>query len=107
MDMYRRIIAGRVKFPTHIEPAAQELIVGLLELNPTRRMGCGQHGAAEIKAHKWFAGFDWAAHIEKKIVAPLVPDEKELNSLSNFNQKVRKFEKTEYEDDGTSWDTDF
>ncbi len=31
----------------------------LLDPNPLFRAGAGREGAAEIKAHPWFAGFDW------------------------------------------------
>ena len=40
-------------------PEAFDLVRGLLHKDPASRLGCG--GAAQIKAHPWFIGFDWNA----------------------------------------------
>merc|ERR1712194_566511 len=84
MEMYRRIIAGKVKYPAHIEASAKELVNSLLQLQPTRRIGCGQAGPSEIKQHAWFKGFDWKALFNKELKAPLLPSKKDVDNLSNF-----------------------
>ena len=34
---------------------------GLLQKDPSVRIGCGPRGAAEIREHAFFAGVDWEA----------------------------------------------
>lgn len=41
--------------------------------NPAQRLGVLKGGAADIKAHPWFHGFDWDSFSQKKLKAPYVP----------------------------------
>ena len=38
---------------------AKNIIVNLLNRNPSKRLGAGQDGADEIKRHPFFADIDW------------------------------------------------
>lgn len=38
---------------------AKNLIVHLLNRNPSKRLGAGQDGADEIKRHPFFDSIDW------------------------------------------------
>jgi len=38
---------------------AKNLIVHLLNRNPSKRLGAGAGGAAEIKGHPFFANIEW------------------------------------------------
>ena len=38
---------------------AKNLIVHLLNRNPSKRLGAGEQGANEIKKHPFFAKIDW------------------------------------------------
>ena len=40
-----------------MSPECRDLIDQLLQSDPEQRLGHG--GAAELKAHPWFAGLDW------------------------------------------------
>jgi serine/threonine protein kinase len=52
---HRRILADDVLIPKHLSPEAGDLICRLLEKNPKKRLGAGQHGVDEIKTHPFFA----------------------------------------------------
>ena len=70
MDTYENIIKG--KYIVYAETAqAKALIAGLLHLDPTKRLGCGAKGVAEIRDHPWFTkgGFTWDA-VDKRTAAP-------------------------------------
>lgn len=41
-----------------ISEECQDLILDLLQKNPSRRLG-SKGGASEIKSHPWFEGVDW------------------------------------------------
>ena len=40
---------------------AKNIIVHLLNRNPSKRLGAGADGADEIKRHPFFEGLDWDA----------------------------------------------
>ena len=51
----------------------QDLVKQLLVHNPLQRLGMQKGGAADVKAHPWFAKFDWDAFAAKRMKAPYVP----------------------------------
>ena len=65
-EMYRKILQDPLHFPgTDIVPAAaKDLLTKLLDRNPERRLGA--NGAAEIKAHHFFANIDWRKLLQRK-----------------------------------------
>lgn len=44
----------------------------LIRRKPSNRIGF-LHGAAELKAHPWFSGFDWDSLFHQTMRAPWVP----------------------------------
>jgi len=64
-----------VKYPPYMSPAARDLIARLLERKPAKRLGMLQGRASDIKAHKWFEGFDWQALAARRLEPPRVPKE--------------------------------
>ena len=51
----------------------RDLIRRLLVHNPAQRLGVLKGGAADVKAHPWFHGFDWENFAQRKLKAPYVP----------------------------------
>lgn len=49
------------------------------------RLGSGPEGAAAIKAHPWFDGFDWAALEARTMPVPITPVIKDAMDTSNFD----------------------
>ena len=52
--------------PKHVPTTAVNLIVQLLNRNPTKRLGSGPDGVLEIMRHPFFDGVDWINIIAKK-----------------------------------------
>lgn len=52
---------------------AKSLLGGLLEQDPSKRLGSSEEDSKEIKTHPWFAGIDWALLIKKQIPPPYKP----------------------------------
>ncbi|KAG1665295.1 hypothetical protein FOA52_015872 [Chlamydomonas sp. UWO 241] len=73
LTMFRRICHRDLTFPRHFSNSLQDLLLSLLELTPALRLGSGKSGAAELKAHPWFRGFDWRALAARTLHAPYVP----------------------------------
>ena len=57
-EIFDNILNRRIEWPDGSMSAnCQDLIDRLLQSGPSDRLGHG--GAAEVKAHPWFAGLDW------------------------------------------------
>ena len=72
--LYERIAQG----PAYIRwPAfsleAKDLVMKLMEINPSRRYGNLQHGAGDVFAHPWFREVDWEKLRRREIMAPYIP----------------------------------
>jgi serine/threonine protein kinase/CRP-like cAMP-binding protein len=75
MAVMRRIVdeAWAVPLPPYLSPAARDLLTKLLERKPHRRLGCGPRGVADVRGHRWFAGLDWGALADRRLVPPRSP----------------------------------
>jgi protein kinase A len=61
MALYERILAGRLRIPSHLSEcaAARDLIKKLVTPDLTRRLGNLAGGSADVFGHPWFAEVDW------------------------------------------------
>lgn len=86
--MYQRILSDPLNFPPDVSPDAKNLMIGLLQRDPTRRLGAG--GAEEIKRHPFFARHvDWPRLLAKKIQPPFKPSVVRTSCLSVSIHKCR------------------
>lgn len=53
------ILARQIDFPPHMEPQAKDLIDRMLQLDISKRIGCGQFMIDEIRGHPFFFNFDF------------------------------------------------
>ena len=68
--MFENIRKGPLKVPSDIHKQALDLIVKLLNRDPTLRLGAGPTDAEEIKRHPFFHGVDWADVRDRKLTPP-------------------------------------
>ena len=59
-QLYENIRAGPLKLPSFLSVESRELLIALLNRNPTKRLG-SVNGATDIKNHVFFNGHDWQA----------------------------------------------
>jgi len=85
MKLYRKIITGKFQFPRHFDAPAKDLIKQLLQVDRSRRLGNLKNGAQDVRRHKWFRGFDWAAYASQTMKAPMVPNVSDASDTSNFD----------------------
>lgn len=57
--LFQNIQNGVLKLPAHLSVEAKDLIVRLLERNPSKRLGGGPRGVDELKSHPFFASINW------------------------------------------------
>ncbi|RKP38519.1 putative camp-dependent protein kinase catalytic subunit [Dimargaris cristalligena] len=84
--IYEKILAGRISFPPHFDPAAKDLIRQLLTADRTKRLGNLKNGALDIKQHKWFHSVNWEALMARTTDAPIVPPYSHVGDTSNFDR---------------------
>jgi len=84
-DTFRLILSGRFYVPDFVPELAADLIYSLLQTSVDSRLGSGPEGAAAIKAHPWFDGFDWAALEARTMPVPITPVIKDAMDTSNFD----------------------
>lgn len=83
-DLTQSITKDHLRFPEDTDKrcsrAAILAIKGLLDRDPSRRLGCKSgEGSEELRRHPWFSCIDWTALDTKSIPPPFVPDSKKAN----------------------------
>ncbi|KAI3374891.1 hypothetical protein L3Q82_021429, partial [Scortum barcoo] len=66
IQIYEKIVSGKVRFPSHFSSDLKDLLRNLLQVDLTKRYGNLKNGVNDIKGHKWFATTDWIAIYERK-----------------------------------------
>lgn len=64
----------------------RDLMKRLLVHNPNQRLGALKAGAADVKAHPWFANFDWTSFAKCQLKAPYIPQVRQRPSNITFIQ---------------------
>ncbi|KNA11217.1 hypothetical protein SOVF_137160 [Spinacia oleracea] len=65
----KKIIKDKIKLPAFLTSEAHSLLKGLLQKEPSRRLGSGATASEEIKLHKWFNPIVWKK-LEARQVQP-------------------------------------
>ena len=84
-DLFYNIEYGELKIPNFVTKETAELLKGLLERNPNKRLGGGGRDAEEIKEHPYFKDVDWKKVYDKKIKPP--------NFLNYTKNTIKYFKK--------------
>ncbi|MBW0516006.1 hypothetical protein O181_055721 [Austropuccinia psidii MF-1] len=84
--MYRKILKDQLTFPAEIKPEARSLLTGLLDRDPSSRLGA--KGAEDIKRHPFFAkSIDWDRLNSKGYRPPFKPSVENAADASNFDSE--------------------
>ncbi|TEB38119.1 kinase-like protein [Coprinellus micaceus] len=75
IELYEKIMQGPryIRWPTAFNENATDLILKLMESDPSRRYGNLRHGAGDVFAHPWFKEVDWDKLGRREIMAPYLP----------------------------------
>ncbi|ORX92837.1 Pkinase-domain-containing protein [Basidiobolus meristosporus CBS 931.73] len=71
--LYEKILAGKIRWPPHLEPEAKDLVKKLTNADLSKRYGNLRDGVDDIKSHPWFAGIDWGQLERREVQPPIVP----------------------------------
>merc|ERR1712013_975029 len=83
IQIYEKIVSGRVRFPSHFSSDLKDLLRNLLQVDLTKRYGNLKNGVNDIKNHKWFATTEWIAVYQRRVEAPFIPKVKAPGDTSN------------------------
>lgn len=82
--LYENILEGHYKCPDSLPPDCKNIIRGLLQSDPTKRLGCQKNGVFDIKSHSWFNDLNWHSILQQKAPPPFVPICPTPGDTSNF-----------------------
>jgi len=81
--LFRSICKQKIRFPRWCKTDTVELLRGLLNRDPDKRLGSGPSGIEEVKKQKFFRSISWGAAEDRNLQPPIVPKK---NMLQNFDQ---------------------
>ncbi|KMT17414.1 hypothetical protein BVRB_2g038690 [Beta vulgaris subsp. vulgaris] len=67
--LQQKILKDKIKLPTFLSSEAHSLIKGLLQKDPSKRLGSGPNGENEIRSHRWFKCINWKK-LENREIQP-------------------------------------
>jgi protein kinase A len=72
--LYEAVLEGHIRYPSHFDPKAMDLIQKLCTSDVAQRYGAMKNGAEDIKSHPWFVGVDWQKLYNRRIRPPYIPN---------------------------------
>jgi len=96
MKLYEKIIAAKVRYPSHFGVNAKDLIRNLIASDLTKRFGNLANGSRDIFGHCWFQEVDWERLFRKEIPAPYVPQIDGDGDYRHFDQYAEVDTTVEY-----------
>ncbi|XP_014286258.1 cAMP-dependent protein kinase catalytic subunit 1-like [Halyomorpha halys] len=77
---YENITKCKYAVCAHFSLGLEELLLGLLKIEPFERLGMVREGVQEVKDARFFQDIDWLRLINQELHAPFIPPYKEVDS---------------------------
>jgi len=88
--LFEKIRKSELHYPASVSRPAKNVLKGLLNKDPTGRLGSGPGDAEEIKRHEFFAEIQWEKLMNGDIPPPWRPDINGSLDTSQFDQEFTK-----------------
>ncbi|CAI8034825.1 RAC-beta serine/threonine-protein kinase A [Geodia barretti] len=85
--LYELILVEEVRFPASLSLESMSLLGGLLQKDPSKRLGGGEGDAEEVKSHVFFKSINWDDVCKKRIIPPIIPVIKSETSTDYFEKE--------------------
>jgi FtsZ-binding cell division protein ZapB len=85
--LFERIRRGELQYPQYIGPTVKSLLQGLLQRDPSRRLGGGSMDSDEVKAHPFLLGIDWNAVHQRRVQPPFQPNLSAQTDVKYFDKE--------------------
>ncbi|KAF3783005.1 Serine/threonine-protein kinase AtPK2/AtPK19 [Nymphaea thermarum] len=83
----QKIIKDKIKLPAFLTSEVHSLLKGLLQKDPSKRLGSGPDGSDEIKRHKWFKSINWRKLEAREIEPGFKPKVGGKDCVANFDER--------------------
>ncbi|KAI3682805.1 hypothetical protein L1987_83063 [Smallanthus sonchifolius] len=83
----KKIVKDKLKLPAFLTSEAHCLLKGLLQKDPSKRLGNGLKGSDEIKQHKWFKAINWKKLDAREIQPSFRPEVAGIQCIANFDKR--------------------
>ncbi|CAL1367919.1 unnamed protein product [Linum trigynum] len=84
--LQEKIIKEKFKLPPFVSTEGHSLLKGLLQKDPSKRLGSGPRGGDEIKHHKWFQSINWKKLEARELQPKFKPDVSGKACIANFDK---------------------
>jgi len=84
--IYEKILSGKVDMPPNVDDKAKAIAKRLLQIDRTKRLGCGENGADDLKAHGWFSRTNWDALYYGQCKSPHRPETSGARDTRHFDR---------------------
>lgn len=84
--LQKLIVSGKYKLPPYLSAEAALFLKGLLQKEPSKRLGFGPRGSQDVVTHAFFRHVDWKALKERTVPSPFRPTIKSPDSVENFDK---------------------
>lgn len=86
MNIYKKVVVGKVMYPGEIDKDAKDLIKNLLVSDLSKRFGCLKDGVNDIKNHKFFSKSNFNNILLKSVKPSYVPVLEKPDDTIYFNE---------------------
>lgn len=83
----QKIVKDKLKLPTFLSGEAHSLLKGLLQKDPSKRLGSGPNGLEEIRCHRWFKPVNWYKLDKREIQPSFKPAVYGKECVANFSDE--------------------
>lgn len=104
IQIYEKIVTGRVRFPSHFSQELKTLIKRFLETDTSKRLGNMNGGVRQIKEQDWFKMYGpadsktatsmWTKIYNKTFEAPFKPPIKKSGDVQDLTENFDDYEET-------------
>lgn len=85
--LQEKIVKEKIKLPSYLTSEVHSLLKGLLQKDPSKRLGSGVNGSDEIKRHKWFKVINWRKLEAREIQPNFRPNVSGKDCIANFDER--------------------
>uniref|UniRef100_A0A915PTS5 Protein kinase C n=1 Tax=Setaria digitata TaxID=48799 RepID=A0A915PTS5_9BILA len=91
-EIFDSIVNDDVRYPRFLSIESISIMRRLMRKNPEKRLGSGQNDAVDVKQQRFFkhVNWDWDKLLKKEIRPKFVPQIKNPEDVSNFDEEFTK-----------------
>ena len=89
-EIFEAVLKENLVIPDDLDIIVADLIRQLLIRDPTKRLGCGNGDAADVKKHPYFEGIDFDKLLKLKLEPPYKPTVLNEGDVGNFDPSFTK-----------------